>query len=55
MSALISDPAAVQALFRKALGNKPHNHEMALALEKKHKATRRRLGVCLKLEASLSH
>lgn len=46
---LISDPAAVQALFRKALGNKPHNHEMALALEKKHRATRRQLGACLKL------
>ncbi|WP_339251924.1 GTP 3',8-cyclase MoaA [Paenibacillus sp. FSL P2-0136] len=43
---LISSPAAVQALFREALGNKPHNHEMALALEHKaqsHTPTARRM------------
>jgi cyclic pyranopterin phosphate synthase len=43
---LTSDPAAVQALFRLALGNKPHNHEMALALEHKaqsHTPTSRRM------------
>lgn len=43
---LTGDPAAVQALFREALGNKPHNHEMALALERKaqsHTPTARRM------------
>ncbi|WP_379130025.1 GTP 3',8-cyclase MoaA [Paenibacillus sp. sgz500958] len=43
---LTGDPEAIQALFRKALGNKPHNHEMALALERKtqsHTPTARRM------------
>nr|WP_211184363.1 GTP 3',8-cyclase MoaA [Paenibacillus lemnae] len=40
------DPAAIEDLFRKALGAKPKNHEMALALEKKdqsHTPTQRRM------------
>lgn len=40
------DPEATAALFRKALGDKPQNHEMALALEKKdqsHTPTNRRM------------
>ncbi|MFI2857174.1 GTP 3',8-cyclase MoaA [Paenibacillus sp. JSM ZJ436] len=40
------DPASIEALFRKALGEKPQNHEMALALEKKaqsHTPTGRRM------------
>ncbi|MFH0071059.1 radical SAM protein, partial [Peribacillus sp. NPDC056705] len=43
---IIDDPAAVANLFRKALGAKPLNHEMALALEKKaqsHTPTVRRM------------
>ncbi|MDZ4938605.1 GTP 3',8-cyclase MoaA, partial [Clostridium perfringens] len=32
---VVDDPSAVATLFRKALGDKPLNHEMALALEKK--------------------
>ncbi|SEU13073.1 cyclic pyranopterin phosphate synthase [Paenibacillus sp. NFR01] len=43
---LTGDPDAVRAMFRQALGNKPHNHEMALALEKKaqsHTPTARRM------------
>lgn len=43
---LTGDPVAMQELFRKALGNKPHNHEMALALEQKaqsHTPTARRM------------
>ncbi|MNB82322.1 Cyclic pyranopterin monophosphate synthase [compost metagenome] len=43
---LADDPEAVRALFRKALAGKPHNHEMALALEKKaqsHTPTARRM------------
>jgi len=43
---LTGDPEAMQALFRKALGNKPANHEMALALEQKaqsHTPTARRM------------
>ncbi len=40
------DPEATADLFRKALGSKPQNHEMALALEKKaqtHTPTQRRM------------
>jgi len=43
---VIDDPVAVADLFRKALGAKPLNHEMALALEKKtqsHTPTVRRM------------
>ncbi|MFD1776764.1 GTP 3',8-cyclase MoaA [Paenibacillus rhizophilus] len=43
---LAGDPEAVRGLFRKALAGKPHNHEMALALEKKaqsHTPTTRRM------------
>lgn len=43
---VIDDPQAVANLFRKALGAKPLNHEMALALEKKaqsHTPTVRRM------------
>ncbi|MBT2763826.1 GTP 3',8-cyclase MoaA [Paenibacillus sp. ISL-20] len=43
---VVDDPSAVANLFRKALGDKPLNHEMALALEKKaqnHTPTVRRM------------
>ena len=42
----VDDPDAMAALFLKALGTKPKNHEMALALEKKmqsHTPTLRRM------------
>ncbi|WP_106767309.1 GTP 3',8-cyclase MoaA [Paenibacillus faecalis] len=43
---VIHDPEAIASLFRKALGSKPQNHEMARALEKKaqsHIPTSRRM------------
>lgn len=43
---LVGDPESIRSLFRQALGNKPHNHEMALALEQKaqsHTPTARRM------------
>lgn len=43
---VVNDPQAVADMFRKALGAKPQNHEMALALEKKaqsHTPTVRRM------------
>ncbi|MDO7906485.1 GTP 3',8-cyclase MoaA [Paenibacillus sp. JX-17] len=43
---VVHDPAAIRALFLQALGTKPQNHEMALALEKKtqsHTPTVRRM------------